>query len=91
MIQRGDELGHVRWRFAGEAKWHACAGMREAESGRVQRLTRKIQQLMADGARQRASGRWDAPQVERVAHDGVAAAGEMNTDLVRAPGGEAAL
>ncbi len=78
-------------RFGGKASGCAGARMGEAEAGGVQRLAGKVQQAVADRLGQRARGGRHAAQVERVADDRVASAGQVNADLVRAPGGQAAL
>src|SRR5579863_688087 len=89
-VQRGQKFRHIRRRFGGEAECCASAWVGKSEAGGVQRLAWKVQQAVANRLGQGARGGRHAAEVERIADYRMASAGQMNTDLVGAPGGEAA-
>ena len=65
--------------------------MGEGEPGSVQGLAGEIEQPAAQRFGEGAGDGGDAPEIERVTDDGMAAGTEVDADLVGAAGGESAL
>ena len=68
----------------------AGSGMREAESRGVQSLPGEVERRTAQRLIHGFGRRGHAADIDRIAHDRVTARGEVNADLVRPPGRQAA-